>query len=268
MNKSINRVKLYVKDNLKAHELEKRVKEELIKNKFEIVNSDFELAIAIGGDGTFLKMVHDIKFSSCYYASINAGSLGFFSAIKESELSNFISNLKNNIFQTKELNLLDSTIYFNDTKWNYYSINELTIRKSDFSSLRCQIFIDDKLLDKYIGDGLVISSPIGSTGYNLALGGPIIDNTIEALSITPIAPINNQVYRSITNSMIIGSNHVITIVFDDTNNISILSDGKMDSMLKINKIECILSNKTIKCLFPNSYSYIDTIKSKIIDTKD
>lgn len=269
MNKEVNTIKLYVKDTLKAHEIENIVRKELADNNLLLDNDSFQLAISIGGDGTFLKMLHDNNFdNSLYYASINAGSLGFLSSINENQIIDFIKSLIDNNFNIKELNILKSNLYGNNIVNEILSINELTIRKTDFSSFKCDIYVDDKLLNKYNGDGLVISTPIGSTGYNLALNGPIIDNDIKALSITTIAPINNKVYKSITNSIIIDAKRKITLVFEDNTNLCYLNDGKMNTLSNINKIECILDNKSIKCIMPNEYNYIDNIRTKIIDNDD
>ena len=165
----------------------------------------------------------------------------------------------------KELTPLDTMIFTNDDRKKLSCMNELTIKKRDFSSLRCEVLVDDQLLDKYVGDGLVISTSIGSTGYNLALGGPIIDNDINLLTITPLVPIINKVYKSLNNSIVFGSKRRITIILYDSNNLCLLNDGKVNNLINLDKIECSLSSKTIKCLMPVDYNYIENLKSKIID---
>ena len=268
MNKEINTIKLYVKDTPKAHEVESIVRGEIIKNNLLIDNASFQLSISIGGDGTFLKMLRDNRFNSdIYYASINAGSLGFLSST-DGQIAKFINDITNKNFNVRELNILKSSFYNENKVGEVIGINEFTVRKTDFSSFKCDIFVDDELLDKFNGDGLVISTSIGSTGYNMALGGAIVDTDIKTLSITPIAPIINKVYKSFTNSIVISAKRKITIVFNDNNNLCYLIDGKMGLLNNINKIECVLTNDTIKCIMPIGYNYINNIRNKVIDSKE
>ena len=267
MKKNISRVKLYVKNTLVAHEIEKEVRDELLKNNFEINDNNFDLLISIGGDGSFLKMVHMNNFDdNCYYAAINAGSLGFLTSIDKENIKTFIKDIRNNQFKIRKSNILKVKAYTSQNDDEFYCINELTIRKIDFTTLKCEILINNSLLDKYVGDGLVISTPIGSTGYNMPLGGAIIDNDIMGYSITPLVPINNSVYKSLVNSVIISAEKKVTISFNDNSNLAIVSDGKLINLLEIERIECSLSNKSIECIMPIGYNYIDNIKSKIIDS--
>ena len=266
MNDRMNHIKLYVKDTPKARIVEEKVVQELLDNDFIIDNNDYDIAISIGGDGTFLKMLHANNFNNnIYYLSINAGSLGFLSSLENSDIKKFISDLKNKVFDIKNLDLLKTRV-FSSNEIEFFSINELTVRKSDFTSLRSDVYINNDLLENYIGDGLVVSTSIGSTGYNLALSGPIVDPKINAYVLTSIAPINNKVYSSLSNSMVIASDKKITIIPSDNNNLCILIDGKIRKIDNINKIECIINSNRIKCIVPKKYNYINNIRKKVINT--
>ncbi len=266
MNKDIKNIKLYVKDTLKAKETEKIVREELLNNGFMINDNNYDLVISIGGDGTFLKMLHHHNLDNkLYYTSINAGSLGFLSTAYHNQVKEFINKLKNRLYIIKPINVLKTVAYTNNESKEFSSINELTIRKSDFSCLKCDIYIDNKLLDKFVGDGLMISTSIGSTAYNLVLGGSIIDNELKVLSITPIAPLNNKVYKSLINSLVLSKKRRITIILN-YNKVSLVSDGKVHELNDVKKIEFMLSDNYINYLLTDDYNYIDNIKSKIIDS--
>ena len=266
MDKRIKRVKLYVKENNNAHRIEKLVKSVLVKHNLELNNNDFDIIISIGGDGTFLKMLRNNQYSDVYYAAINAGSLGFLSSVDSNKLDKFIENIASNNYKVRDINLLKIKIY-HDTKVNeLYCVNEFTIRKSDFSTFKADVLIDKKKLEKYTGDGLVISTPLGTTGYNQALGGSIIDNDLKALSLIPIAPINNKVYKSLINPFIIAPNKKITIIPYNNTKICYLTDGEIYND-DITKIECYL-DKEIRFIVPNNYDYIDRIKNKIVDNKE
>ena len=266
MNRKINRVKLYVKDTDKAHLIEKLITDKLLNNNFIIDNDEYDMAISIGGDGTFIKMLHNNNFNNnIYYAAINAGSLGFLSSIESDDIEKFINNLNNDLISIRELDLLKTRVYKDNIFNDYLSINEITIRKSDFSSLRCDVKIDNNLFENYVGDGLVVSTSTGSTGYNYALGGAIIDSSVKAYLLSSIAPINNKVYKTLSNSLVLSNNKKISIVPSDNTNLCILNDGKIIKINDISKIECTMEG-SIKCIVLNEYSNIINIKSKIIDS--
>ncbi len=266
MDKKIKRVKLYVKENNTAHRVEKLVKNALLKHKLEL-NDNYDILLSIGGDGTFLKMLHSNNYRNTYYGAINAGSLGFLSSVDSNKLDKYISDIANDKYIVKEINLLKVKIYSNELVNEMYCVNEFTIRKSNFSTFKADVYIDKKLLEKYTGDGLVISTPFGSTAYNEALGGSILDNDLKALSITPIAPINNKVYKSLASPIIFAPNKKIVIVPHNNINLCYLTDGEITNDNSITKIECSL-DKTIKYVLPSNYDYIDRLKNKIIDTKE
>ena len=105
MNK-ISKVKLFINNNLKSRKAAEEIKEEIIKNKFKLVEEDFDLGIAVGGDGSFLRMITNSNFNSdCYYAGINAGTLGFAQDISLDEIKSFVKSLsKENINYEKRCN--------------------------------------------------------------------------------------------------------------------------------------------------------------------
>ena len=267
MDKVINNIKLYVKETKKAKETEDIINKVLLSNGIKIDNNNFDLVVSVGGDGTFLKMLRNHNYdSNYYYASVNAGSLGFLSSISCDQISNFVDSLKNASYKIKKINILKTKVVLDNTSNESLCVNELTIRKSDFSSLRCDIYIDNKLFNSYIGDGLVISTSTGSTAYNLALGGPIIDDEIKTIILTPLVPINNKVYKSLSNPLVLSQNHKLTIVPNGT--VCLVSDGKVNNFDKVKRVELALSDKVIKCVVPNEYNYFDNIKNKIIDNKE
>ena len=267
MDKIINNIKLYVKETKKAKETEEIIKNTLLNNEIKIDNNNFDLVISVGGDGTFLKMLRNHNYDSNHlYSSVNAGSLGFLSSISCDQISKFVDSLKNDSYKIKKINILKTKVVFDNTSNESLCVNELTIRKSDFSSLRCDIYIDNKLLNKYIGDGLVISTSTGSTAYNLALGGPIIDDELKTITLTPLVPINNKVYKSLSNPLVLSQNHKITII--PNGSVCLVSDGKINNFDKVKRIELSLSDKVINCIVPNEYDYFDNIKNKIIDSKE
>ncbi len=268
MSRNIYRIKLYVKDTDKAHSVEKDVKDVLLKHKFELNDKNFDLEIAIGGDGSFIKMLRANNYkSNVYYSAINGGSLGFLSAVDRNQINGFIESINSGNYQVKDIDLLRVLVYSKDNYKELFCVNDFTLRKNDFSTMKADIFINDKLLENFNGDGLVFNTTIGSTAYNQALGGSVIDTDIKAISMIPIAPINNKVYHALSNSIIISNNKKITIIPKGNNNLCYLSDGLLVNDNTITKIECYL-DKSIQVILPKDYNYFEKLKSKIIDSGD
>ena len=236
----------------------------LINKNFEIVNDNYDIAISIGGDGTFLKMVHESNFNNnVYYIGINTGTLGFLEEFNYDELDDFINDLISNNFKIEEVSIMKTSIITKDNKFDLNSLNEIVIRNNELNVLKSNIYIDNELLEKFIGDGVIISTPTGSTGYNSSCKGPIIYNGLNVLSLTPIAPINNKVYDVISNSLIVPSDKNITFDIKDKDLI-IINDGKYDNYKNVERIDINLSSNKIKCLRVLDYNYIKVINSKLL----
>ena len=201
-------------------------------------------------------MVNENNFNSdIYYVGINAGTLGFLQEINLKDTNNFTKRLNNNDFKEEYLSIEETIITSNNQETKYFSLNEIVIRKNDLSILKTPIYIDKELFEDFNGDGLLISTSTGSTAYNMSFHGPIVYNTLKTLLITPIAPINNKVYQTLTNSIIIP---------EDKTNLSVQVDGKLINLNNVTKIESKIAKKKIKCLRMNDYHFIHIVNSKIL----
>ncbi len=265
MERIIKRIKLYVKDDVKAKKVSMELQKELKDNKFEIVNENYDLAISIGGDGTFLKMVRENNFNSnIYYVGINAGTLGFLQEIDINKTLDFTKKLANNDFKEELLSIEETIINTENQVKKYYSLNEIVVRKSNWNYLESSIYIDNEILEDFAGDGLLISTSTGSTAYNKSLGGAIVYNTLKTLSITPIAPINNKNYKTLSNSIIIPEDKIIDIIPTKKENLFFMIDGKVTNLKDVTKIESKIAKKKIKCLRMNDFHFIHVVNTKII----
>ena len=192
----INKVKLFVNNNIKSKNAEKIVRDTLIKEEFKITeDNDFDLGIAIGGDGSFLRMIRDSNFKEdSLFVGINTGTLGFAQDICLDNLNEFIKELKTNKYHSEDIGYASIEIETKAKTEAIKSLNEIVIRDEGLNTLHCNIYIDNDLLENYVGDGILISTSFGSTAYNLSFGGSIVYNTFDTLQITPIAPLNNKSY--------------------------------------------------------------------------
>ena len=260
----INKVKLFVNNDEKSLEVSKKLEKELMEYGFIIDNNDYELAISVGGDGCFLRMIRENNFNNdIYYIGVNSGTLGFLQEIDINNTINFVKRLSLDDYKIEELSYEEDRIFIDNKEYLYNSLNELVIRKKDFSIFKGKVFIDDELLEEFSGDGLLISTSTGSTAYNMSFNGPIIYNSLDTLVLTPIAPLNNKVYSSLINPLIIPNNKVIRII-PDSKSLFFMIDGKIQEIDNVNKIEINISNKKIKCLRMNEFHFVKIVNNKII----
>ena len=185
----IKRVKLFPNNNEESLRVAKRLGSKLIDFGYEIVNDNYDLAIAIGGDGSFLRMVKGNQFDSdIYYIGVNTGTLGFLQEIKPSEIDLFLDKLRNEFYKIEKVGIQETKIVTKDREAKVYSLNEIAIRDRNFRITNLRVCVDDELLGIYTGDGLLVATSIGSTAYNVSLNGSIVYGDLHTLQITPIAP--------------------------------------------------------------------------------
>jgi NAD+ kinase len=185
--------------------LEKELKEQLVKkagiseslDQFENhadFKSGIDLAISVGGDGTFLKTVSFVRDSEVPIMGINTGRLGFLANISRDHVAAAMEQVKNKEYEFQKRSLLrietEDHLFGDDN----YCLNEVTINKKDTSSMiTVNTSLDGKFLNSYWADGLIIATPTGSTAYNLSCGGPIVTPGCKVHILTPIAPHNLNV---------------------------------------------------------------------------
>ena len=262
----IKRIKIFANKNDKSLSLKDEVANKLIENDFEIVDNNFDLGIAIGGDGSFLRMIKDNNFDSdTYYIGINAGTLGFAQEVEINDIEEFINDLKEDQFLVEEIGIQESTIYNENNKMDeFYSLNEIVVREKTLNTLKLDVYIDNYLLENFAGDGILVATSFGTTAYNLSFGGSIIYNTFHALELTTIAPLNNKTYKTIYNSIVLPQNKNITLLPTKTDNLIVTVDGVNKVYDNVIKIETIMKDKTIKCLRNKDYNFIKKINEKFI----
>ena len=265
MPNQIKRINLFIKEDDKSRLIAKDLTKILLANNYIIDCNEYDLAISIGGDGTFLKMIHETNFNNdVFYCGINAGNLGFLSDIEYKSILRFISHLNNSEYHIDNINYLNVVITIDDRIIEYKVMNEILIKNSDYSVLHIPVYIDNVLLEDFHGDGLLISTPIGSTAHNLSFNGPIIDYTLNVVIITPMAPINNKKFKSLTNSMVVANNKSIVMIPKINQNITFIIDGNIINIDSSTKIELQLSSSKLKFLHMPEYENITQINNKIL----
>lgn len=268
MNRKINKIAIYKNDSEKSIEVEETVKKELEKLGLEIVDENYDLAISIGGDGTFLKMVNKTNFNEdIYYVGIHTGTLGFLQELTTEDYKAFFEDIINNIRTIEEIALEEINVITKINTYHYLALNEVVIRRKDLKVLESKIKIDNVFLESFAGDGILISTNVGSTAYNMSLGGSIIDKSITALSLTPIAPLRSKMYKNLNNSIILSKERIIELE-PTTPNLILTIDGRNQEIDDVAKIQVKISEHKIKCLKRNSDNFIKTVHDKLIGNKN
>ncbi|MCE2681558.1 MAG: NAD kinase [Flavobacteriia bacterium] len=185
--------------------LEKELKEQLvakgaISEKIDefTTHADFksgiDLTISLGGDGTFIKTVGFIRDSGVPIIGINTGRLGFLANISKDQIKVALDQFREKKFEYQKRSLLRIQTEENLFGEDNFALNEVTIQKRDTASMiTVHASLDNKYLNSYWADGLIVSTPTGSTAYNLSCGGPIITPGCQVHILTPIAPHNLNV---------------------------------------------------------------------------
>lgn len=159
----------------------------------ECLKDNFDYLISIGGDGTILRAATFVRDSNLPIIGINAGRLGFLATVQEENIENLLNRVLDNDFSISKRTLvsLQSNPANSDLEDINFALNEITVSRKDTTSMiTIETFINNEYLNSYWADGLIISTPTGSTGYSLSCGGPVIMPTSNCFVITPIAPHN------------------------------------------------------------------------------
>ncbi|MCK4664349.1 MAG: NAD kinase [Bacteroidales bacterium] len=234
---------------------------ENVFNSYIEIDDKTDFFFSIGGDGTFLKTVSFVRNKNIPIVGINSGRLGFLADISKDEISSALDKIFNKKFSIEERTLLkieSSGKLFEDYS---YALNDLTVHKRDTSSMiTINAFINGKLLNSYLSDGLIISTPTGSTAYSLSAGGPIVIPNSKNFIITPIAP-HNLTVRPI---VIPDDNELLIKVEDSNNNFLVSLDSVSDIFDSSIEIKIKKAEFTLKVLKLFEHNYFKTLRNKLM----
>lgn len=173
--------------------------ENILKKEYQTFSShqdldaSFDLLISIGGDGTILRAVTYVRDSGIPIIGINAGRLGFLAKVKKEKIELFLQLIldRNYTVSRRSLVSIESNPKNEAIEDINFALNEIVVSRKDTTSMiTVETHLDGEYLTSYWADGLIISTPTGSTGYSLSCGGPVLTPTVKSLVITPIAPHN------------------------------------------------------------------------------
>lgn len=157
------------------------------------LDSSFDMLLSIGGDGTILRAATLVRNSGIPILGINAGRLGFLATVQKENIDEFLQIVIDKKYTLSKRTLLSLTSTPENEALNdiNFAMNEVSVSRKDTTSMiTIETYLNGEILNSYWADGLIISTPTGSTGYSLSCGGPILTPDVKSLVITPIAPHN------------------------------------------------------------------------------
>ena len=238
----------------------KFVKSPLLFTNSDNLKGKADVLFSVGGDGTILESVTYIRDSGVPILGINLGHLGFLSSVSRDEIATAIDEVLNNnyiINQRTMLKLKSKNQLFGD--WNF-ALNELTIHKKDnLSMIVVHVYINDQFLNSYWSDGLLISTPTGSTGYSLSVGGPIVAPGSDNFIISPIATHNLTV-----RPFVIPDSSVIKLkVSGRSDSFMVGLDSRFETIDSTIELEISKCDFSINLIQMSNRSFYDTIREKL-----
>jgi len=230
-------------------------------NSYEALKNKADFLFSIGGDGTLLKAVTYVRDSGIPILGINTGRLGFISSISADQIDEAITDVLKGNYKINERIALELSTEKKLFKDKNFALNEVAVSKKDTSSMiRIDAYVDNEFLNTYWADGLVVSTPTGSTGYSLSCGGPIITPGTNNIIITPNAPHNLNV-----RPIVIDGNSVIKLKVEDREQLALVS---LDSRSRAfgSKTELVIKKASFKTklIQPQNNSFISTIRHKLM----
>jgi len=223
---------------------------------FDEVCTKSDFLISLGGDGTLISLARRSFSFSKPILGINLGNLGFLTNLNIQELRSFLDELLKGEYKIDERIILEGK---NKTK-HFYAFNDIVIRsKSARDMVTIDASIDNKLFNTYNGDGLIVSTPTGSTAYNLSLGGPIVYPLTDVLVLAPICA------HSLTQRpLVLPLDFELNFCINDDNGARLIVDGQDIYELQKSEDICIRDSKfKAKLLYTKTKNYFQVLNEKL-----
>lgn len=245
-----------VKKNPLTFSIRSKIEDILKKSGFTYDEQKPDYIIVIGGDGSFLRAVNKYQYliDSAIFIGFKSGHLGYYCNYEFHDVDKLIDIINNN--HITKLSLIKGIINSTD---EIYALNEITISNPPLIGVY-DVYVDNVLLENYHGNGLLVCTTTGSTGYNKSLNGAIIDSKLPTLELTEIAPLNSNVYHSIRDSIIFSPDRKIELINKKRSRALITYDANTISLKNFEKIEICLSKKHILTLTNEKDLFVSKIR--------
>lgn len=235
------------------------------------IPQDTECILVLGGDGTMLRVSHDLGGISLPLLGINTGNIGYLTAVENNEAFNAIDRMVNDDYMIEPRMMVSSYIIRQSDKvvneTNNTALNEIVIKgNKPMQLLSVSVYINDQFLKTYEADGIIIATPTGSTGYNLSAGGPVLNPSADMIILTPICP-----HSMNSRSLVFSSKDAIRIVVERGRSEAIqgaevyFDATDMESLVTGDEIVVRKSEQVTRIVKLTQESFLETLQNKLRD---
>ncbi len=230
------------------------------------IPSDVDCMIVLGGDGTVLQAARETKKLHIPIIGVNLGTLGFMTEIEPEHLEESLDRLIAGDYEQESRMMLNGKVLFGDGRMDEgWALNDIVVSRSGtLQIINFDIYVNHQFLNDYKADGMIITTPTGSTGYNLSAGGPLVEPRAKLLTMTPICP-----HTLTQRSIILSPEDVIEIVIPPIRgNLSQTVEANFDGSHKIalstgDRIRIVQSEKTTEFIQLNQMSFLEVLNRKM-----
>lgn len=236
---------------------------EFVKNRsniIEAVHNELDAVFSMGGDGTFLEALLLVGQTEVPILGINMGRLGFLASIAKDQIKESLYLLFHGQFDIESRSLIWLESNLDIFEGRCYALNECAILRKDTSSMiKVKCYINDQFLNNYWADGLMVSTPTGSTGYSLSCGGPLVMPDAKDFVITPVSPHNLNV-----RPLIVSDDSILKFQIESRNNSFLISLDSRSEPIE-SDIEIIIKKASFQAKFIRieGINFPDTIRNKL-----
>lgn len=231
------------------------------------LDASFDMFVSFGGDGTILRAITFVKDLGIPIVGVNTGRLGFLSTFKKEDVKKVVQEFVAKDYTIVDRSLVEVTSNVNIPEFNAinFALNEVTVSRKDTTSMiTVETSLNNEYLNSYWADGLIVSTPTGSTGYSLSCGGPVITPTAKSLVITPIAPHNLN-----ARPLVISDNTVVKLKVSGREKNHLLSlDSRIVTLENGTEITVKKADFTVKLIEYTSESFLKTLRNKLLWGED
>jgi len=252
------KIELRVADKKSADFYSEESLAEQLKNWY----GNLDLIIVVGGDGTILRVARDLACWDVPVLGINLGHKGFLAEIEVEQMERFLQYISNGQYSFQERMMMDTRLLRGDKELGkYLALNDIVVSRGPFSRIiKVETYVNEDFMESYSGDGVIVATPTGSTGYSLSAGGPIVNPTMNLFVITPICP--HSLYN---RSVIINGTDTMKLRVDSRQVQVVLTvDGQVRFALEDeDKIIVKQSEQKIKMVCFHDYSFYRMLHQKL-----
>jgi NAD+ kinase len=225
-------------------------------------NGRLELIIVIGGDGTILRVARDLACWNIPILGINLGQKGFLAEIEVDQMERFLEYVTTGLYGYQERMMLEARLYRDSKELvSYLGLNDIVISRGPFSRIiKVESYINDEFMESYYGDGVIVATPTGSTGYSLSAGGPIVNPTMQLFVVTPICP--HSLYN---RSVVINGEDLVKLHIDSRQvDVMLTVDGQVRYTLEDDdQVLISRAKQSVKLISFKDYSFYRMLHQKL-----